>query len=262
MSGITLDDVILDAGTSNIAISDGTDTLAINGDGSLNATVTATDLDIRDLINTQDSVAVGDETNIVDMAIMDSAFSATSVAFPIMGIRQDGSGSPVSATGDAHPLVFNNDGELKVAADLTSSVADDDADSGNPIKVGGRGVSGLLSALSATGDRFDLLGDLYRRTWVNNSYNIDLKISREIVGATAAEIVSTPMAGRTSITIQNASNDSVWLGHDGTVTADDSATGGLEIKKNSSYTDSFGENIDIFLISDGAGRNVKVLEKG
>ena len=60
MSGsLTLDEVILDASTSNIAISDGTDTLAINGDGSLNATVTATDLDIRDLVNTQDSVAIG-----------------------------------------------------------------------------------------------------------------------------------------------------------------------------------------------------------
>jgi len=305
--GITLDEILLDANTSNIAISDGTDTLAINGDGSLNATVTATDLDIRDLTHVSDSVkvgdgtdflaiaadgsiavtdnggsltvdavdldirdlanatdhvAIGDESNLVDMQQMDAAFGATSFGFAMYGIRQDASGSPVSADGDAHPMVFNNDGELKVAADLTSSTADDAADAGNPIKIGGRGVSGLLSALSATNDRYDLLGDLYRRTWTNDSYNVEIEVTTEVVGSSAAEIVATPMAGRTSMTIQNASNNSVWLGHDAGVTADDTATGGLEIKKNASYTDKFGENINIFLISDGASRDVKVLEKG
>ncbi len=259
--GITLDEIILDASTSNIAISDGTDTLAVNGDGSINAVVTATQLDIDDLINTADSVAIGDETNLVDLEISDAAFVG-GYGFSMYGIRQDGAGSPVSATGDAHPLVFNSDGELKVAADLTSSVADDAADSGNPIKMGGRGVSGLLSALSASNDRYDLLGDLYRRTWVNKSYNVGIEVTTETVGATAAEIVSTPMAGRTSMTIQNASSNSVWLGHSNAVTADDTATGGLEIPKNASYTDDFGENIDVWMISDGAGRTVKVLEKG
>jgi len=65
MAGITLDEVILDAGTSSIAISDGTDTLAINGDGSINATVTAADLDIRDLTHVSDSVKVGDGTDFL-----------------------------------------------------------------------------------------------------------------------------------------------------------------------------------------------------
>lgn len=46
----------LSATQDNVAISDGTDTLAINADGSLNATVTATDLDIRDLNFATDSV--------------------------------------------------------------------------------------------------------------------------------------------------------------------------------------------------------------
>jgi len=303
MSGLSLDDVILDASTSNIAISDGTDTLAVNGDGSINAIVTATDLDIRDLTHVSDSVKVGDGTDFLaiaadgSIAVTDNGGSLTvdftrlldstdSVAIGdgagafldiltedeagaggeegvmILGRRQDAAGSPVDTDGDYHGLVFNNDGELKVAADLTSSVADDAADSGNPIKVGGRGVSGLLSALSATNDRFDMLGDLYRRQWVNKSYNVEIEVTTETVGAAAGEIVATPMAGRTNMTIQNASNNSVWLGHDAAVTADDAATGGIEIKKNISYTDDFGENIDVFLISDGAGRTVKVLEKG
>jgi len=47
----------LDASQDNVAISDGTDTLAINNDGSINVVATATDLDIRDLDAAQDSVA-------------------------------------------------------------------------------------------------------------------------------------------------------------------------------------------------------------
>lgn len=60
----------LSAAQDNVAISDGTDTLAINADGSLNITdnggsltVDATDLDIRDLSAAQDNVAISDGTD-------------------------------------------------------------------------------------------------------------------------------------------------------------------------------------------------------
>jgi len=263
---ITLDEVLLDGLTSSIAIKDsGGDELAIAADGSIAITDNGGSLtvDFTRLADSTDSVAIGDGAGLLlDILTEDAASAGGEEGIMIMGVRQDASGSPVSADGDYHGLVFNNDGELKVAADLTSSIADDAVDSGNPIKVGGRGVSGVLSALSASGDRFDMLGDLYRRQFVNKSYNVGIEMTTETVGATAAEIVATPMAGRMSMTIQNASNASVWLGHAGTVTANDASTGGLEIKKNNSYTDDFGENIDVFLISDGAGRSVKVLEKG
>ena len=279
---LTLYDVVLDSSTSSITVvaTDldirnlvfATDKVDVTGsEVSLDAatlaalesiTVVATDLDIRDLINTQDSIAIGDSTSIIDVQTLDSAFDDVGNGFILAGVRQDAAGSPVSADGDAHPLVFNNDGELKVAADLTSDTADDAVDAGNPIKVGGRGVSGLLTALSASGDRYHLLGDLYRRTWTNSAYNVGHKVSLGTIGATAAEIVSTPLAGRTGITIQNVSVQSVWLGHSNAVTADNTATGGIEIPKNSSYSDSFGENIDLWLISDGAGRLIKIHEKG
>jgi len=253
--GISLDEVLLDAGTSNIAISDGTDTLAINGDGSLNAVVTATDLDIRDLVNTQDSIAIGDETNLVDLEQNDAAF-AGGFGFSMYGVRQDAAGSPVSADGDAHPMVFNNDGELKVAADLTSSVADDAADSGNPIKIGGRGVDGALTALSASNDRFDLLGDMYRRVWVNTSSNISIQNSNSTVTTTAAEVLGTPLAGRRFVTIQNRGSQSVFLGD----AADVTSANGVEIPKNSSATYEFGEDIDLFLIADSGSQDVRYLE--
>lgn len=58
VSATDLDIRDLDATQDNVAISDGTDTLAINADGSINAVVSATDLDIRDLSSAQDSVEV------------------------------------------------------------------------------------------------------------------------------------------------------------------------------------------------------------
>ena len=245
----------LDASQDNVAISDGTDVLAINADGSLNAVVSATDLDIRDLVNTQDSMAIGDETNLVDLEISDAAFVG-GYGFSMYGLRQDASGSPVSADGDAHPLVFNNDGELKVAADLTSDIADDAADAGNPIKVGGRGVSGALTALSASGDRYDLLGDLYRRTWVNTSRNIGLANSAASVTTTAAEVLASPLSGRREVTIQNEGNSAVYLGSSASVTS----ANGVKISKNSSATFEFGEDIDIFMIADSGSQDVRFLE--
>ena len=55
----------LSAAQDNVAISDGTDTLAVNADGSLNAVVTATDLDVRDLTHVSDSVKIGDGTEFL-----------------------------------------------------------------------------------------------------------------------------------------------------------------------------------------------------
>lgn len=259
MAGIGLDELtdiqIIDSGGDELAIAaDGSIAVTDNG-GSL--TVDAVDLDIRDLINTQDSVAVGDETDIVDMATMDSAFGLTSVGFPIMGIRQDGAGSPVSATGDAHPLVFDDAGQLKVATSLTSDVADDDPSTENPIAVGSRGVSGLLTALSASNDKADLLSDLYRRLWVNNSANVAIKTTAETVGTSAAQIVSSPLAGRKTVTLQNEGSVDVFFGPTGVTTAT-----GMKISKKSSATYEFAEDIDIFMISGSAGQDVRVLEAG
>jgi len=54
-----------------IIVTDGTDDLEINGDGSINSIVTATDLDIRDLVAATDSV----QANLFDEAGV--AFSST-----------------------------------------------------------------------------------------------------------------------------------------------------------------------------------------
>lgn len=96
--GISLDEVILSASSSSIAISDGTDTLAINGDGSINATVSgtvtvsATNLDIRDLVFATDKVDVSGSSVTVsatDLDIRNLSFATDTV---------DVSGSTVNFT--------------------------------------------------------------------------------------------------------------------------------------------------------------------
>lgn len=49
----------------SVKVGDGTDFLAVNNDGSINAVVSATDLDVRDLSHTQDSIKIGDGTDFV-----------------------------------------------------------------------------------------------------------------------------------------------------------------------------------------------------
>lgn len=83
---------------SKVKVWDGTDELAINADGSLNATVSATNLDIRDLAFATDKVDVSGSSvtaTATDLDIRDLAFATDKV---------DVSGSSVTATVSATNL--------------------------------------------------------------------------------------------------------------------------------------------------------------
>ena len=227
--------------------------------GSWTVTATATDFDIRNIVNTQDSIAIGDSTNIANLQRMDSAFTATPYGFATFGIRQDAAGSPVSADGDAHPFVFNNDGELKVAADLTSDVADDAVDTGNPIKMGTKTYGATLAAVSAAGDRANLAADIYRRTHVNDSANIATLSTRTGVTNTAALVVASSLAGRKKMTVQNISNTGIYLG--GSAVTASGAAQGLLVKRGDSYTEAIGAGCSLDAIAGSAGpHDIIVLE--
>jgi len=240
----------------------------ISGDQALDVniatasvTVDASDLDIRDIVHTQDSIAIGDGTAVIlDIQALDSAAAGTETTIMMSGIRQDAAGSPVSADGDVHPFLFNNDGELKVKADSTisSDVADDAPSTENPILTGGvaHAASAALTALSADGDKGHILMDLYRRQYVRHSANISIKNSNATVGVAAAELAATPHPGRVSIEIQNRGTKSIYIGFDATVTT----ANGLEVPKFSTWEKDLGEAINIFAISGTAGQDVRILE--
>lgn len=109
--------------------SDGTDVLAINADGSLNATinnasiaVTATDLDIRDLTHVSDSVKVGDGTDLlavnadgsINVTINNASIAVTATDLDIRNL---------SASQD-NVAVSDGTDTLAIAADGSIAVTD------------------------------------------------------------------------------------------------------------------------------------------
>lgn len=82
---------------AKVIVTDGTDNLAVNGDGSVNAVVTATDLDVRDLAFATDRVDVTGSSVTVsatDLDIRDLSASTDSVKVHL----NDESGNPYSPT--------------------------------------------------------------------------------------------------------------------------------------------------------------------
>lgn len=126
----------LNAAQDNVAISDGTDTLAINADGSINITdnggsltVDATNLDIRDLVFATDKVDVSGSTVAVSLLpgglqgyADGSVWSAGSIGTEMLAIRKDASGPLTGvADGDFSPLQTDANGLLKVNATMTAA---------------------------------------------------------------------------------------------------------------------------------------------
>lgn len=95
----------------NTKISDGTDVLGVNADGSLNAVVTATDLDIRNLAPATDKVAIGDGTHDLDVnadGSLNAVVSATNLDIRDLTAASDF----VGIKNGANQLAINVDGSV------------------------------------------------------------------------------------------------------------------------------------------------------
>jgi len=116
-NSITVDATDLDirnlaASQDNVAISDGTDTLAVNADGSINSVVTATNLDIRDLTHVSDSVKIGDGT---DFLAVNADGSINVVPQEDPGTERVNYNTAAAVAGGAtsnHDFLFTNGGRL------------------------------------------------------------------------------------------------------------------------------------------------------
>lgn len=114
----------LSDGTSAIGVTTGA--LDVNIDNA-SIIVTATNLDIRDLVHTQDSVALGDGTNTADFVVINSAYGATPTVLPIAGKYE---ATPTTyGDGDAVPLLTDVNGKLITVSTVTinAEAVDDSA---------------------------------------------------------------------------------------------------------------------------------------
>jgi len=207
------------------------------------------------------------ETTSIDATLIalskaeDAAHTSGDQGVMALVVRHDAGGTLVSADGDYSPLQVDAAGLLRTSAQVTGTVADDAADTGNPIKVGGRALTTAtaLAAVSGANDRFDLAADLYRQLFVRDSHDVAWKVSGATVGATAAQVAATPLAARKTVMIQNISDKSVWLGFDATVDISGAARG-IEIPKNASMEFKFGAALQLWAISSAAGKAITILE--
>lgn len=151
-----------------------------------------------------------------------------------------------------------NAGRLEVLADidLESDVADDDADTENPLKIGSRAVDGLLPAISASGDKANVVSDMYRRIYVNDAPNVGAAYGAESVTTSAAQIAASPLAGRTRIIVQHNGNQNIYIGFDASVTT----TNGLKVAPGAVLDLAFGEDLDLFAIAQSGTQNIRVIQ--
>lgn len=202
----------------SVAIADASGNyLAINLDGSINASVSATDFDIRDLTHVTDSIKVGDGTDF---------------------------------------LAINADGSINANSVITGTSADDDIDTGNPIKVGSRAydaVSGLL-AVSDSGDRADLLSDLYRRIFINDAPNISVASAAVSVASTATSL-GTPIDGRMRALVQNNSDKPIYVGPAGVTTST-----GLKVDKGATLALEIGQGVALFAVTASGTADTRVFQ--
>ena len=145
-------------------------------------------------------------------------------------------------------------GATYLNVDVIGNVADASADSGNPVKVGTRVLGGVATA-TTTGNRADLISDLYRRVYINDSPNIGVAATAVTVSTSAATLIASALGGRRRIMIQNLGTVPVYVGQTGVTTAS-----GFKINASGTLALELGPDVGIFAISGTAGQNVRVLE--
>ena len=90
-------------------------------------TVTATNLDIRDLVHTQDNVGLGDGTVLLDLVVLNSAYSGTANVMPVAGRYQAtpdtyGDGDATAILTDANgKIVISNPGGTEYVEDVAAA---------------------------------------------------------------------------------------------------------------------------------------------
>lgn len=231
----------LDASQDNVAISDGTDTMAVNADGSINAIVSATDLDIRDLNSASDSVAaVQSGTWTIDSITNDVNVTATQLDVDDLNATDDavsawladGSGNAISSTGGSLHVSIT-DG-VNVEVDL--SHADDSVRLGDGTTLTNVTTNNAL--------------------YVSDSARASIQTSAAVVSDSAGELAATPLSGRNEVTIQNVGNKPCALGPSGVTFAT-----GIILERGDSATFKWSDAVDFYAICDSSeSTNLRILE--
>ena len=167
-------------------------------------------------LQTQPGVDIGDVT-------INNASGAAAVNIQDGGNSITVDGTFWQATQPVSGTVTANAGTGTMAVSMATNtplgtVAHDSADSGAPIKVGGRASSAEITAVT-TGDRTDFITDLAGKQvmmpYANNENFVSGAITTAMTGTTSTSLVAAPAAGlRNYITTIIVSNSHATVGTD------------------------------------------------
>lgn len=219
----------INASVHSIAISDGTTSLVVNLDGSINSVVTATDLDIRDLSHTQDSVKIGDGT---DFALVTAAGELNVLASAQPGV-DIGDVTVNNASGAA--AVNIQDGGNSITVDANNLDIRDLAFATDSVTAYQGGTWTIMNTMDAFS------------TW---------KSSNQTVTGTASQLAAVAFTSRDSMIIQNRGDKSIFLGPANTVTT----ANGLEIPAKSSQEIGLQDDATIWAIAASGSQDIRIAE--
>jgi len=262
--GITLDTI--DGAIHSIQITDGTDTLAINADGSLNTSAT--------YAYNEDSVhGSGDAGAFVLAVRADTKASTAGTDGDYAALIQDADGdlyvSDTVAQGSLSTLAGAIDGtEMQVdIVTMPGIYVEDAASSGgeNLMLVGGYRQDADTSPVSADGDFhgfiFNNLGELKVSSKLDNTANSSVVVTYKQIDTTAGgqAILASQLTGRREITIQNHGSQSGYFKNGTGVTAGDTGNG-FEVPAKSSASFTWGDQIDLYGITSTSTADLKIIE--
>jgi hypothetical protein len=138
---------------------------------------------------------------------IDTATGATDTGVLFLATRDDALSSLTPAEGDNVQLRVNAVGALQVVntnaagtiVDPVAQVAHDAADSGEPVKIGGKAYNAEPTPVSASGDRAnlitDLVGKLITLPYANPENFVSGAITSAMTGTTSTSLVAAPASG-------------------------------------------------------------------
>jgi hypothetical protein len=183
----------------------------------------------------------------------DSASADGHMGVSVFSVRKDALAALTNADGDYADLLTNSDGALWTAP--VGDIADDIADGGKPVKVGGKAY-GTLSTVN-DGDRSNLSMDLHRRVRVNDAPDVAVLQSQDNVDNVAEVLMGTALAGRKKLFVQNLSTSrDIYVGATGVTTAN-----GFQIRRGVTWEFEAGPNIALYAIGvDATAADIRQLE--
>lgn len=191
----------------------------------------------------------------------DAAHTSADLGAYVLAVRSDNMPAGASA-GNGDYTSFFVDGYGAQWVDAVGSRFDGEADNNTDgrdraVKVGTRTVDAPLAASSA-GVRADMISDIFRRVYVNDSPNVGLACVSKTVTDTASALVASALSSRRRILIQNVDTQAIYVGPSGVAT-----TSGLRVAGGATLVLEAGPALDFHAVTaSGNTADVRVFELG